>query len=399
MSLGGALIDHGVQTFARWYTPKGARPTRLRNARRFLFLQYEIALGTAVHATPVYDALRKAVPDAHIAVLSNGIPFEVLKYNPNIDNLSQTPHPFKNWLASLRFFAAKVRRQRAAFDCVILDSGNRRFRLHVLALLSGVPLRLGFKIPRNFNHASLNYDPDQSVSRNNLRLLDLLGHPCDPTEPAVYYSRAEVDRVQQLLERQGVSLNKPLVAFQTQTSGGEPNQWFDDRFIALADTLHHKTGVQTVFLGAKSEISRVQMLRSRLRTHSFSVAGCTDIPGLAALLSACDLLVTLDTGTMHVGRAVKVPMVVLAPGKNPEHEWLPPAAEHIRVIRHANTDCLPCRTTTCSTRECMKRIQVPEVLEATLLHLQKFPRSNAARHSRVSQALSSCGSRESSLEN
>src|SRR5215813_5869126 len=183
----------------------------------------------------------------------------------------------------------------------------------------------------------------------------------------------------------------------TQTSGGEPNQWFDDRFIALADSLYQQTGVQIIFLGTKSEVSRVETLRHRLRSPSFSAAGCTDIPALAALLSGCDLLVTLDTGTMHVGRAVRVPMVVLAPGKNPEHEWLPLAAEQIRVLRRADVDCTPCRTNPCVGRECMLRIQVPEVLEAILAHLQKFPCSAASRQSRVSQGLRPNGDPSSSL--
>src|SRR5262245_59917439 len=184
MGFGGSLIGQGIQSFVRWSTPKGGA-AGLRRARRFLFFQYETALGAAVHATPVYEALRKAVPDAHIAVLSHEIPSEVLKHNPNIDVLALTPHPFKNWLVSLQFFIGRVRRRRTDFDCVVTDSGNGRFRLHLLAIVSGVPLRVGFRIPRDFNHASLSYDPDQSLIHNNLRLLELLGHSYEPAEPAV----------------------------------------------------------------------------------------------------------------------------------------------------------------------------------------------------------------------
>src|SRR5262249_36798251 len=160
---------------------------------RFLFLQYETALGTAVHATPLYEALRKAVPDAYVAVVASGIPFEVLRYNPHIDTLTLTPHPLKNWSASLRYFLTKVRHHRAQFDCVMTDSGNGRSHLHLLALLSGIPCRLGFKVPWDFNHASLSYDPNQSVLHNNLRLLGLLGYSYELVEPAVYFTRAELD--------------------------------------------------------------------------------------------------------------------------------------------------------------------------------------------------------------
>jgi ADP-heptose:LPS heptosyltransferase len=387
VSFGAALIGQGIQSFVRRSKSKSISVSGLRSARRFLFFHYETALGTAVHGTPFYEALRKAVPDAEVSVLANGIPFEVLKHNPHIDKLVPTPHPLKNWVTSLRFFLTKVRPCRADFDCVITDSGNGRSRLHVLALLSGVPCRLGFKVPWDFNHASLGYDENQSVLHNNLRLIELLGHSYEPAEPAVYFTQAELEQVQRHMQRQGISQNKPLVAFQTQTSGGEPNQWFEDRFITLADALYKQTRAQLLFLGTNSEISRIEALRNRMRAPSFSAAGSTDIPGLAALLSSCDLLVTLDTGTMHVGRAVKVPMVVIAHGKAPQHEWLPPSAEHIRVLRREDVDCTPCRTSPCPTRECMRKIQVPEVLEAISAHLQKFPFSATARQSRVSQAL------------
>jgi ADP-heptose:LPS heptosyltransferase len=397
MSLGGTLISQGIQSFVRWSTPTRCYASDLRRARRFLFLQFETALGTAVHATPLYEGLRKAVPDAHVAVLANGIPFEVLKYNPHIDRLVLTPHPLKNWMAPLGFFLTNVRRHRADLDCLLTDSGNARSRFHLLGLLSGVPCRLGFKVPWDFNHVSLSYDANQSVLHNNLRLIGLLGHSCEPAEPAVYFTSAELDQARGLLERQGISQRKPLVAFQTQTSGGEPNQWFEDRFIALVDALYEQARPQMVFLGTKAEITRVEALRKGLRAPSFSIAGGTDIPGLAAFLSGCDLLVTLDTGTMHVGRAVRVPMVVIAHGKAPAHEWLPPAAEHIRVLRRAGVECTPCRTNPCVTRECMRRIQVPEVLDAILEQMAKFPFSSAARQARVSRGLRPANYPRSSL--
>jgi ADP-heptose:LPS heptosyltransferase len=359
----------------------------VRNVRRLLFLQYETALGTAVHATPVFEALRKAVPNAHITVLSSGVPYEVLKNNPYIDALISTPHPVKEWLAAVRFFLTKVRPRRHEFDCVITDSGNRRSRFQLLSILAAVRYRIGFEARYNFNHASIAYDACKSILHNNLRLVSLFGHPYDPVEPTVFFTAEDVLQVTKVLKGRSGSPSGARVAFQTQTSGGEPNQWFEDRFIELADALYRKTDAHVIFVGASSEVGRIESIRNNISAPSFSAAGRTSIPELAALLSMCDLLVTLDTGTMHVGRAVKVPMVVIAHGKAPEHEWLPPAAEHIRILRRTDVDCTPCRTAACVTRECMRRIQVGDVLDATIAHLQKFPPSLAEQQTRVAQSL------------
>ncbi|GEM_PF-836923 len=376
-----------AQTAVRWLEEAEAQKPALRSARRFLFLQYETALGTAVHATPLYEALRKAVPDVEITVACSGLPFEVLKYNPNINALLRTPHPLTRWGQAAAFFLTRVRKIRDDYDCVVTDSGNRRSRVGLLALLTGVRRRVGFQTTCDFNHASIAYDLDKSVLGNNLSLMKILGHFHESVEPSVFFSYHEVKQAGSLLREQGWDGGTALVAVQTQTSGGEPNQWYDDRFVQLADLLYESTKAHIVFVGARAEQGRIEGIRSAMRAPSHSAAGCTDIPGLAALLSMSDLLITLDTGTMHVGRAVNVPMVVIAPAKNPEHEWLPPASEHIRVLIRRDIACARCRKTYCATRECMDEISTGEVFEAATQQLRKFPPSQVERQGRVARRL------------
>jgi ADP-heptose:LPS heptosyltransferase len=351
--------------------------------RRFLFLQYETALGTAVHATPVFDALRRAVPDAIITVASDGLPFQVLQHNPNIDVLIRTPHPVKQWGRALAFFLAKLRPFRSEYDCVLTDSGNRRSCIAFLAFLTGVPTRIGFETRYRLYQTAFAYDDKLSIIANNLRLVAALGHSYNDTEPAVFFSQSEAETAKSLLCRQGCSESRPLVAFQTQTSGGEPNQWYDERFSELAEKLYRASNAQILFVGSAAEGGRINSIRARTKSPSHSVAGLTDIPMLAAVLTRCDLLVTLDTGTMHVGRAVNVPMVVIAPAKNPLHEWLPPPTEHIRVLIRKDIPCAQCRKLSCATRECMDEIRVSEVLDATLAQLKRFPPSQKDRDERT----------------
>ncbi|MHB1960032.1 MAG: glycosyltransferase family 9 protein [Acidobacteriaceae bacterium] len=64
-----------------------------------------------------------------------------------------------------------------------------------------------------------------------------------------------------------------------------------------------------------------------------SLARKTAVATLAALLAQCDLIVSLDTGTFHVARAVGLPSVVIAPAWQSPLEWLPVASERYRVLR------------------------------------------------------------------
>lgn len=360
----------------------GNRGREIAAARRFLFLQYDTALGAAVTVTPIYEALRRAMPGAHLATACHGISEQVLRHNPNLDEIIVTPDPLKEWRRAARYFAGKLR--RPGFDCVILNSGNRRLRFSLLALLSGARCRIGFEFPGDLNHASIPYDPNQSILANNLGLLGPLGHVWNDTEPGIFFSQAEADAMRSFLREQGISENRPVVALQTQTSGGEPNQWYDNRFIQVAEQIYAQSEAQLVFLGTTLERNQIESMRRQLRAPSYSAAGQTDIPRLAALLAMCDLLVTLDTGTMHVGRAVGVPMVVIAPAKNPEHEWLPIGRKHIRILMRKDIACARCGKTYCATRECMDEISAHEVVEAVKTHLAQFPPSAAERWRRLS---------------
>jgi ADP-heptose:LPS heptosyltransferase len=375
-----------IRVLTRSFEGQSTR-SKLKSARRFLFLQYETALGTAVHATPVFEALRNAVPNAVITVACNGLPFEVLKHNPSIDAIIKTPHPLKHWRQTIFFFITKLWKTRNQYDCVITDSGNRRSRFNLLSFLTGARCRIGFKTSLDLNHTSLAYDLDKSVLANNLSLIGLLGHRCTSVEPAVYFSQHELDHVGEILRRLRICEEKPLVAFQTQTSGGEPNQWYHERFVELADRFYQSTKAQLIFVGTKTENARIGRIRAAMTSPSYSAAGLTDIPGLAALLSKCDLLITLDTGTMHVGRSVNIPMVVIAPAKNPLYEWLPPARENLQVLVRKDISCACCRKTFCATRECMDEIHAGEVFKAAVAQLQKFPASSVERQNRILRRL------------
>jgi ADP-heptose:LPS heptosyltransferase len=120
---------------------------------------------------------------------------------------------------------------------------------------------------------------------------------------------------------------------------------------------------------------------------SWNAAGLTSVTGLACLLAHSDLLITLDTGTMHVGRGVDVPMVVIGHAANPRHEWLSSSNERACVIRHDEIPCAGCRRRYCTTRECMDYLTVDEAARGVDLQLTRFAPSGASRQSRVTKRL------------
>lgn len=129
-----------------------------------------------------------------------------------------------------------------------------------------------------------------------------------------------------------------LVALQLGASD-ERKRWPPERFAAMADLLPDDAGT-IVFVGSAGERPLVARAQAVLKRSSVSAAGETSVPELAALLSRCRLLVTNDTGTMHVASAVGTRIVDLSTGPVFVHETGPYGVGHVAV--EPASACFPC---------------------------------------------------------
>ena len=360
-------------------------PAQVASIRRLLFLQYETALGTAVNATPVFEAVKRSRPKASITVACHRLTSELLKYNEFIDHLVVTTHPDRRFLQASCELALRTRKLGHAFDCALTDSGNQKSRLALMMLTVQTKLRMGFTNAKELYHQVLTYDRGQSALQNNLRLVGLLELDSAGARPRTFFSRRELDVATKLLAMNALLDGRPIVALATQTGGQPPRRWFDDRFAEVADSIAG-WGAHVVFVGTASEAAAIGAIQSRMRHRSTFLA--SNITELAALLCHCDLAVSLDTGTMHVARAVELPMVVIASAWQPAHEWLPVGIEGVTILRHEDAACRACSLSSCPTRACMKRIGVDEVVAAVEALMARHPPSQASRQRRVSNSLS-----------
>jgi ADP-heptose:LPS heptosyltransferase len=340
-----ALVNLGI--FERMVHP---RQPDLADVRNFLLLQYPLALGTAIHATPLIAAIHAAIPGARIAAAASGFALDILRNNPGLERLVATPTPLRELLP-----AANAIRRANVFGreryAVLLTTGNERSRVILSALLAGAPTRAGFTLVPELAAAHLNFDPRLSQIANNLRILELLGHgpalldqlQSNPSliEPQVFPSTDNTATAHQLLHEQGIDESKPIAVFITQTSPTQRKSWREDRFRAVAETLHRTQAMQIVFAGTASESPAIEALRAGLSFHTASVAGQTQLLELSAILGLADIALTLDTGPMHLARAIRLPMVIIAPAWSPAVEWLPLNNPRARILKNLDLPTAP----------------------------------------------------------
>jgi lipopolysaccharide heptosyltransferase II len=268
------------------------------------------------------------------------------------------------------------------------------FRSGVISYLSGAKVRVGFKNGRE--GSTLFYTHPVAVPMTPMHALDrylLVAKSLGAvqTEPvcSIPISREDEQAAHQLLKSIGLSDSRNFVVVNP-TARWWTKRWPIDRFARLADLLQD-LGFPVVLIGAESDIPEIQRLQALTRTSPRSVTGRTTLKQLAALLKRSSLLITNDSGPMHLAAAVGTPVVAVFGPTDPVRTG---PYRHLSVGVHATmqdagfpimhtiirkpVECSPCLSKRCRVGDhrCMMQIEVEEVVE----NVKKFFGREKRRH-------------------
>jgi ADP-heptose:LPS heptosyltransferase len=358
---------------------RSMKPVEPLRARRLLVLEYRLPLGCLVHLTPVFEAMKRSRPEIEVTVATRGLGLQVLRHSPFIDRLIETPDPTTDLRSAAHALRESLRTLAIAPDCILTGASNQRTKIALAGMFASTGWRGGFTVHPSLYHRPLVYDPQLSLIRNNLRLAQLVGCDMAITRPRVFFSQADAQVAATLL-RDANPQGRPVVTMVTQTSGGQRTGWHIDRFVRVIQDVAQR-GCAVVFVGTAADAPAIAAIRDAAGGAGVSIAGNTTINELAAVLALSDCMVTLDTGTMHVGRAVEVPMVVLGPSWQKPVEWMPLGVENVRILRGEDRARVP------------QGYQLDEIsAEATIAALSDlmrvYPASAEQRANRLAKSLS-----------
>ncbi len=244
------------------------------------------SLGDVIHALPTVNLIRQRFPDAHIAWLINAELSSLLQRCPLInDRIEFRRRDRRAWLPLLN----QLRRQH--FDLVVDLQGL--LRTGIFSAATRAPRRIGLSDARE--GARLFYTEVVPVPREHavnryLRAARHLGCPDGPIEFP--------------LGLEGPAPSRPLIALNP-LARWETKIWGDDRFSALLDRLPAE---RVVLIGSAGERDRIEAIN---RGRARNLAGTLDLYELAELYRQCAVVITNDTGPMHLAAAVGTPVIAL----------------------------------------------------------------------------------------
>lgn len=272
------------------------------------------AVGDAVHVLPVINALKRHRPECRISWIIQPGPASLVRGHHAVDELVLFERS-RGWRAFLDIGRELSKRP---FD-LVLDL-QVYLKAGVITALTRAPVKLGFDRARardmNWIFTTHRIEPHptgQHVQDQYFEFLDALGVPRDPVQWDLGPWSNERPWQQEFFER----FDRPAAAIVVATSNPEKD-WLPERWAEVADALHEDFHLQPVLVGGRSarEERAGETILSRARSSPVSALG-SGLRKLVAILDGSALVLSPDTGPLHIAVALNRPVVSLMGYTNP----------------------------------------------------------------------------------
>ncbi len=348
------------------------RKLKITGRERFLVIRTD-RIGDVVLSTPVLEAIKSRFPESHLAMLVSSYAADVIKNNPNLDDVIIDDH--KNCHKGIKGFFKLVKAIRERkFDVSILLRPT--LRLAFLLFLARIKYRIGtgyrfyqiFFNRKIYVHRKINL---RHEAEYNLDLLRPLGIRPQKILPKMYLSSEEDEFAHQIIEEFKITPENIVVAIHPG-SGNSSLNLPAKRFAEVADKLVEKVDAKIVFTGTKEEKGLVDFIKTNMEHTAIDMTGRTNLKQLASILKSCDVVVANSTGPMHLAVALGTPTVaifcpIFAAGPI---RWGPYGEGH-EVVLPPVPICLKCKPQSCPHYNCMEKIGAEQIVSKVCAVLKK----------------------------
>ncbi len=285
-------------------------------------------MGDLLMSSPAIRALKKTF-DCHITVLTSSMASSIASYIPEIDEIISFDLP---WVKNNRSF------DPASFNDIILQIRLKHFDAAVIftvysqnplpsvmiAFMAGIPLRLAYC--RENPYALLTdwvpeKEPYSFIRHQVQRDLDLVasvGATNDETRLSLKIDESKWPALQNRLQLIGVDTFKSWMIMHPGVS--EAKRAFPESdWITIAKSIIKDPGIQVLFTGGPADTALVTRLTAQTGKDTFNLAGLLSVEEFILLIKMCQLVVSVNTGTVHIAAATGTAVIVLYALTNPQH--------------------------------------------------------------------------------
>lgn len=321
-------------------------------------------LGDLVMATPLIQDIRQYWPKANITAMCQSNVAQLLLHNPYLNDIYSYKRP-SGWIHRPQHIDIIERLRQGNYDLGILLTnsfssawwfwrGNVQNRVGFRGNLRSLLLNKAVAFPKKkeTQHLVLTYK----------ELLTPMGIALSTTPPRLYVSQTEKDAAHTLLALNRIYPGKhKIIGINPGAAYGSAKCWLPDRFRGVTERLLQDPNASIIYFGDSTGAPLINEICHGLEDRVINLAGKTTIRELLALIQCCDVMLTNDSGPMHISSALDVPLVALF-GSTSDVKTGPYSGG---TVIHKHVECSPCYKRVCPIDfRCMKRIEVDEVYDA-----------------------------------
>ncbi|MEZ0344698.1 MAG: lipopolysaccharide heptosyltransferase II [Caldimicrobium sp.] len=313
-------------------------------------------LGDALMATPVYENLKDFE--------------EIILFGP--ENFIKLFEDFPN-TKILPFYKGDTKKNLEALKDYKKEKGlllTNSFSSAFLFFRAGLKERMGYASDfRSFLLTKRVKPPKKKMHQRDkyLYLIEALGFSVVNRELILYLSEEKIKRAQKFLKELGIDSLGPLILIAPGAAYGPAKKWPLSYYRKLSEWFS-KEGYPVLIVGGPREIEEGKILSEGLKGVC-NLCGKTEIALLAGIFKLSSLLISNDSGLMHLGAVLKIPQIAIFGSTDPDYTGpLNPRA----IILKENLDCSPCFKRTCPKGHyrCLKEISPERVYEGAKNILQ-----------------------------
>jgi heptosyltransferase-2 len=351
-------------------------------------------LGDAVMTTPALLRLRERFPGAYIALLTPEKLMELWLNHPAINEII----PF---VPGENVFSMGRKLRAGKFDLALVFPNSPRSAIE--AWLAGIPQRIGYARPwRNFfltkaitpragavkmqkrsigEIQRLINSPVEGIQNSKLkiqnfpshqiheylRLAAVLGANPEPLPPKLFVAPDEIEVAKKKFGLEKIT--QPIFGLNPGAEYGPAKRWPVERFIAATREIQQRTNCVWLLFGGNADALVANQIEStqNSKLKIQNLAGKTSLRELMALLKLCRVLLTNDSGPMHVAAALGTPVVVPFGSTSPELTGPGLPGDTRNQLLKSDAPCSPCFRRKCPIDfRCMNGISVERVVKAIL---------------------------------
>ncbi len=333
-------------------------------------------VGDMVMAQSLYRYLKEHRPAVQIDVLAPDWSLPLLERMPEVARGIRMPLGHGQLGLAARFRLGRSLRNRHYDQAIVLP---RSLKAALVPFFARARCRTGYKGEMRYGLINDMRPLDRRILPMVVQRYVHLGRPRTESDraPGLSYPQLRVDEANadSLMERLGLERVRPAIALAPGAEYGPAKQWPAEHYAALAQHFA-ALGYQVWLVGSNKDGSVAESIISASGGAAVDLCGKTSLTDVVDLLSRAQVMVTNDSGLMHIGAAVGTKIVALYGSSSPH--YTPPLTDR-KVILYRELECSPCFERVCryGHYRCLRELEVDSVEMAVKEILQREPEAPA----------------------